>query len=213
MERNRRLSLWLAMGVAAAAWLLVWALPHEGGFTSVFLMWNIMMVAMMLPSLAPWMYLFGRQATPGFLGGYFTVWAGYCLIATLAQLYLNAGRPAVVSATAAATLLIGAGIFQLTPLKRACLDHCRSPIGQLLTRWTGGKGWAFRTGWAHGVNCLGCCWALMALAFVLGVMNLAWMAVLTLVMCLEKLAPRGVIFSRAVGVSLLIAGVAVLFVA
>ena len=98
------------------------------------------------------------------------------------------------------------GVFQLTPVKAACLSKCRSPMGYFLTRWHDGPMGALRMGMGHGRFCLGCCWALMVAAFVLGVMNLAWMAVLTVVMCAEKLVPAGATLGRGAGWAALMIG-------
>lgn len=211
VDRDPRLTIATLLAVAAAGWAAMSTHPtHGSGPATVFLMWNVMMVAMMLPSLLPWLYLFEGERVTSFVAGYLTIWVVYCALATIAQVYLGVGVRA--TPTLSGALLIGAGAFQLTPLKAACLRACRSPIGLLLSRWRSDRMWAFRTGLAHGVHCLGCCWALMALAFVLGVMNLWWMAVLTLVMSVEKLAPSGVTASRAIGVALLVSGVSVLLV-
>jgi predicted metal-binding membrane protein len=99
-------------------------------------------------------------------------------------------------------LLLAAGIFQFTPLKHACLAHCRAPLEFIMTRWREGAGGAFRMGLEHGLYCSGCCWALMGLLFVAGVMNILWIAVLSLLVGLEKLVPRGLWLSSATGVIL-----------
>ena len=104
-------------------------------------------------------------------------------------------------------ILLGAGVYQLTPLKSACLAHCRSPLGFLMTHWRDGRGGALRMGLAHGVYCLGCCWALMCVLFVVGVMNLLWVAALTLFVLLEKVGPAPAFIARATGVALVAAGV------
>ena len=192
-----------------AAWfVLAGHAHHASGFLASFALWNVMMVAMMLPSLFPWLELLGRSryAVPFFALGYFGLWAVYCLVAATAQQWL--GPTLVLPRAAGSAVLIAAGLFQFTPLKSACLRHCRSPVGYLLTRWRHGRGWAFRIGLAHGLNCLGCCWALMAVAFALGVMNLLWMAVLTLMILVEKTLPRGDSLGRAFGVALVLWGIA-----
>jgi predicted metal-binding membrane protein len=99
-----------------------------------------------------------------------------------------------------------AGIFQFTGLKRACLEHCRTPFGYLLARWDDRPREPFHLGLGHGLFCLGCCWALMALCFAVGVMNLAWMAVLALASALEQLAPRGERLARGIGALLIVGG-------
>lgn len=209
---------WLAMGVEHTA-----TRPHaiESGLRAVLVgwaMWLTMVAAMMLPIVTPWILLFAglshrgspaarwRFSTLSFVGGYLAVWGAYSLIAAAMQLGLQRaawlhGPEMRVGATVGGGLLIVAGIFQLTPLKSACLRHCRTPLGFLLTRWRSGPSGAFRLGLTHGAFCVACCWALMALAFVLGVMNLSWMAALTLVMCAEKLMPRGPTLARVFGVA------------
>ncbi len=107
----------------------------------------------------------------------------------------------------AGVLLVAAGVFQWTPLKETCLTHCSSPLAFLTMHWREGAGGALRMGLHHGVYCVGCCWLLMALLFVLGVMNLVWIAVLTVVVLLEKLAPRGAWLSRGTGVGLILWGI------
>ena len=204
MGRLRRVNLVGVAVLAAAAWAFL--LLHRGGesFLAVFLMWNVMMVAMMLPALLPWLDLFGRSQVPAFAGGYFLVWASYCLAATALQLRLNA--TVGIAPRFGALVLVAAGAYQLTPLKEACLEKCRSPVGQLLTRWRSGRAWVFRTGLAHGLHCLGCCWMLMAVAFALGVMNFLWMAVLTGLVFAEKVLPRAELVSRAIGIALVTTG-------
>ena len=103
-------------------------------------------------------------------------------------------------------LLIAAGVFQWTPLKEACLNHCRSPIGYLMANWREGASGATLMGMHHGAYCLGCCWMLMALLFVLGVMNLPWVAILTIVVLAEKVLPRGETLARCLGVLLMLWG-------
>jgi predicted metal-binding membrane protein len=103
-------------------------------------------------------------------------------------------------------MLVAAGAFQLTPLKTACLSHCRSPLGFLMTNWRNGAAGAFAMGLRHGAYCVGCCWALMTVLFALGVMNLAWVAVLAGFVLFEKLSPVGLTLSRAAGVMLVLSG-------
>ncbi len=199
-----------------------------GPLPATFLMWVAMMVAMMLPPVLPWIWFFAaatRPVAPGwrlwgrtllFASGYFALWALYSAGAAVAQTQLSARallHPTALklAPTAAGALLILAGAVQFSPLKNACLKHCRSPLGYFLTRWRNGPRGAFSMGFRHGVYCLGCCWALMALAFALGTMNLVWMAAVTLLLCVEKIAPGGERWSKAFGVSFLVWGAAVLF--
>jgi len=188
------------------------------GYVASVAFWFLMMAAMMLPALWPWLKLFGsmaRDAYPGrrpglvvaqFGAGYFVVWLGYSAAAAALQGELQQAAmlrlDLSVGATVGGVALIGAGIFQLTPLKDACLSHCRSPLSFFLARWNGGPSGPFRMGARHGVFCVGCCWALMALAFVLGIMNLLWMAVLTAMIVAEQRTPRTWRLHQAFGVAL-----------
>jgi predicted metal-binding membrane protein len=188
----------------------------------VFLMWWVMMVAMMLPSAAPLVLLAaalhrrkghdGRpEPTAGVLtAGYLAVWGVFSLAAALAQWGLELsgllapGTMAAAAPALAGGLLLMAGLYQLTPLKQACLRRCRSPVEFLTRHWRPGLAGAFRLGLAHGAYCVGCCWFLMALLFIGGVMNPFWIGALALYVLVEKLAPRGHLLSRASG--LLLAG-------
>jgi predicted metal-binding membrane protein len=188
------------------------------------IMWVVMMVAMMMPAAAPMILMFstihrrrtaeGRPAVPTmiFVLGYLVVWTIYSGVAALAQAGLHAA--ALLSPAMAATspllaggLLVAAGAFQWTPLKRACLAACRSPLSFLMTSWREGRTGAFMMGLRHGLYCLGCCWALMALLFVAGVMNLLWVAAIAVAVLVEKVVPRGDLVGRVAGVVLVAAGV------
>ena len=208
---------------AAAPWSAV-------EFALVFAMWAVMMVGMMAPSAAPMILMYarlGRQgkvagkplaATGWFAAGYFLAWIGFSLTATLVQWGLERETlldPRMVSAsnTLGAVVLIAAGVYQWTPLKEVCLAHCQSPFAFLMSH--GGfrrdvRG-CLRLGLRHGAYCVGCCWVLMALLFVVGVMNVLWIALLALLVLLEKLAPRGQWVARAGGVACVAAGVWMLF--
>ena len=185
----------------------------------LFLMWAEMMVAMMLPSAAPMILTFAavnrkrrEQEEPFvpasiFVLGYLAIWTGFSLLAALAQWALHATAllsPMMVSTSPilGGTLLIAAGVFQWTPLKHACLRHCRSPLSFLMTDWREGSGGAFIMGLKHGVYCTGCCWFLMALLFVAGVMNIWWVALLAILVLLEKIAPRGLLIGKITGLFL-----------
>jgi predicted metal-binding membrane protein len=174
----------------------------------------VMMVAMMTPSVSPTLLMFtsilrSRAHKPFaraaiFLLGYLLIWSGFSVAAALAQLVLH---DAVSTATViGGVVLIAAGIFQLTPLKHACLARCRSPQGFFMTEWREGKRGALVMGLRHGEFCLGCCWLLMSLLFVAGVMNLIWMAAIAIFVLVEKIAPFGEWTSRAAGVLLIGAG-------
>jgi predicted metal-binding membrane protein len=199
-------------------------LPMGGGWSvatllPLFFMWAGMMVAMMLPSAMPMILTFAAvsrnrraQERPYisatiFVAGYVTVWTAFSAFAAVAQWLLHREAllsPAMVSRSAwlGGLLLLAAGIFQFTPLKHACLIQCRAPFDFIMTRWREGAGGAFRMGLDHGLFCTGCCWALMGLLFVAGVMNIFWIAALSLIVGLEKLLPRGIWLSSAMGVIL-----------
>jgi predicted metal-binding membrane protein len=201
--------------------------PEQWGATAVlllFVMWAVMMVAMMLPSAAPMVLAFlgvnhrrqaaGRPFVPVgiFVAGYLAVWTAYSAVATLAQWGLH--KAALLSPAMAATspflsggLLIAAGIFQWTPLKHMCLKGCRSPLSFLMSEWRDGWPGAFIMGLRHGSYCVGCCWVLMALLFVAGVMNLLWVAVIAFFVMAEKTLPRGELLGHVTGAALVAAGV------
>jgi predicted metal-binding membrane protein len=201
-----------------------WSLARLGWLA---LMWTIMMVAMMVPSAAPVILLFasvarrrraqGIPAVPAavFTLGYLLVWTGFGITAAVLQSALHAAAllsPSGASATPwlGGGLLVAAGVYQWLPLKGACLTHCRSPLGFFAAEWREGTGGALRMGMRHGLYCLGCCWLLMALLFVAGVMNLVWVALLAGVVLVEKLLPGGRTLGRAVGLFLVVWGAALL---
>jgi predicted metal-binding membrane protein len=214
----------MAMGTMATT-PAPWSPSHAA---LIFLMWWVMMAAMMLPSAAPLVLLAaalhrrkGRHGRPALAAavltaGYLAVWGGFSLAATLAQWGLeHAGllapeTMAGVTPALAGALLLAAGLYQLTPLKQACLRHCRSPVEFLTRHWRPGHAGAFRLGLAHGAYCVGCCWFLMALLFVGGVMNPLWIGAIALYVLAEKLAPRGRLLTRAGGLLLAGWGVATL---
>lgn len=193
----------------------------------LFLMWTEMMVAMMLPSAAPMILAFAMVnrkrrenhqpfvPTAAFSGGYLAAWAGFSALAALAQWALHARAllsPMMVSTSPflGGGLLIAAGLFQWTPFKHACLTHCRSPLNFMMTEWRDGRWGAFRMGMKHGVFCTGCCWFLMALLFVAGVMNMWWVALIAVFVLVEKAAPRGLWIGKTAGVVLAAWGIWVL---
>ncbi len=192
---------------------------------SAFVMWALMMVAMMLPSAAPMILFYARfarrsgmrgaaAATAVFVLSYIAIWTLFSALAALLQAALVAAGAASAMELAlgdrrVAGLLLGlAGLYQLTPLKRSCLASCRSPLDFLMRQWRPGPAGALRLGLAHGLFCLGCCWALMALLFVGGVMNLAWIAALAVVVMAEKLAPARLRLRQVLGIVLILAGIA-----
>ncbi|MFO1068583.1 MAG: DUF2182 domain-containing protein [Geminicoccaceae bacterium] len=186
-------------------------------------MWWLMMLAMMLPGAAPAILLFdaiGRRTAAGgstlaFVAGYAVAWAGFSAVAVALQAALQRNgllTPMLLGhgAWLNGALLVAAGLWQLSPLKAVCLEHCRSPVGFLTRHWRGGAAGALRLGLLHGAWCVACCWALMLLLFVGGVMNLAWIAVLALLVLAEKTLPGGARYARLAGVLCLLAGIAVL---
>ena len=189
----------------------------------LYLMWAVMMVVMMVPAAAPMILMFvtiNRRRreqqqpfvpTAVFLAGYVLVWAGFSAVATLAQWGLHTAAllsPMMVSTSPVlgGILLIAAGLFQWTPLKYACLSRCRSPLGFLMTEWRDGMRGALHMGLKHGAYCLGCCWMLMALLFVAGVMNILWVAAIAAFVLVEKVVPRGERVGRVAGGVLVVAG-------
>lgn len=237
LRGERKVILLALVGVTAIAWLyLIIAgqdmpmapmddMDMEMPFSapSVFAMWWVMMLGMMLPSAAPMMLTFAivqrrrrERAQPYvptamFVLGYLMVWGAFSLVATTVQWRLQ--RYALLPATSmlGGALFIFAGVYQFTPLKYACLSHCRSPFAFVLNNWRDGWSGALRMGAGHGLDCLGCCWVLMALLFAVGVMNLLWVAAIAAFVFAEKLLPGGVWIGRigggamaAIGLSLLV---------
>ncbi len=234
LKRDRRLVLGAMLSLAVLAWaytvhlgiqhssmtgsmampaMISWSITDA---VFMFVMWAVMMFAMMLPSVTPTVMIFGRvrekrrasgrvfAPTAAFVAGYLLVWVGFSLAATVANWFLhtNGWMSSMMGSIGPVTgglLLIAAGLFQWTPLKNACLEHCRSPVGFLTQYWREGSTGAVMMGLHHGMYCLGCCWLLMLLLFVLGVMNLPWVAVLTIVVLAEKTIPRGERLSRGLG--------------
>lgn len=229
------------LGVAGLGWLYIVRLGREmavmadmamampqmtpwdlADFVLTFLMWAVMMVAMMVPSASPMILTFATinrkrlvDETPLirtglFLVGYLLVWAGYSLLAALGQWGLHSAAllsPALAAAPwVGGLLLVGAGVYQFTPLKDACLSRCQSPFGFILTQWREGAAGALVMGLRHGAFCVGCCWVLMALLFVAGVMNLLWVAAIAAFVLLEKVAPLGRVVSRLAGAILILWG-------
>ena len=208
-----------AMGMAmprAPAWDVV-------DLVLLFLMWAVMMLGMMVPSAAPMILMFatvnrrpgepqhGAGRTGLFFLGYLIVWTGYSALAASVQWGLHA--VALLSSTMVTTsrylgaaILIAAGIFQWTPLKEACLATCRSPLSFIMSEWREGARGALIMGLRHGAYCVGCCWALMALLFVAGVMNLVWVAAIAAFVLIEKVVPGGQRVSRVAGGLFVLAG-------
>jgi predicted metal-binding membrane protein len=206
----------------ASAWMMTvtWDTPR---LVLLWAMWAAMMAGMMLPTITPLLMLYARAVrnrtdivNPAFriyamAAGYVLVWAIFSVGATVLQRTLASASVLTMmmepaSSRTAAALLFIAGVYQLTPLKAACLRACRSPITALTSRWREGAAGAFQMGVSHGLYCLGCCWALMLLLFAGGVMNLVVILVLTAWVAIEKLAPFGMHTARASGVLLIAAG-------
>jgi len=196
----------------------------------MFVMWWVMMVAMMLPSAAPILLIFARISrrereakrpwvpTGTFATGYLAVWAGFSVVAAALQWGLEgsgllSAMMVTTTASLGAALLAAAGLWQLAPIKQACLRQCRSPVAFLTNHWRDGSGGAFRMGVVHGAYCVGCCWFLMMLLFFGGVMNLWWIGGLAAYVLMEKLLPMGHWLGYAVGVGLVAWGAWIVLVA
>jgi predicted metal-binding membrane protein len=205
-----------AMGGMAMPMATPWSPGH---FALMAVMWAVMMAAMMLPGAAPMILLYAaiarrRRAQGGvtaavgmFALGYIALWATFSLAAASLQRGLDAAAllspmMATTSVVAAGLVLVAAGIYQWTPLKQACLRHCRSPLDFILGNWREGARGALVMGLRHGLFCVGCCWMLMLLLFVGGVMNLLWVGGLAFFVLVEKMAPGGRRFSRVAGAAL-----------
>ncbi|MGH8126869.1 MAG: DUF2182 domain-containing protein [Gammaproteobacteria bacterium] len=193
----------------------------DGGFGLVLAMWAAMVAAMMAPATGPGLSAYlalARRRRPQqntmptatvFFAGYMVAWISYAVFGATVQWMLVKTAvlsPMGASAYLSAGILMVTGVYQLTPLKRACVMRCRSPLLQLMSGWRDGVGGALRLGLGQGSWCVGCCWALMALMFVVGVMNLAWMAILTVFVLAEKLVPERWHLDEAAGLLLLAAG-------
>jgi predicted metal-binding membrane protein len=222
------------LGVVALAWVylgwMAWAMQHMQNATFlmpamtdyeaadlalVWLMWSVMMIAMMMPAAWPMLLAFsafGERVQPPrprshrlvFAAGYALVWAAFSIAATLLQWALLAWRlvsPMMVSTSRlmGGALLCVAGAYQFTQFKSSCLALCRSPVDFLVRNWRSGAGGAVWMGVRHGIFCLGCCWALMSLLFVLGVMNLWWVATLAALVLIEKSVPSVLWVPRLIG--------------
>lgn len=224
--------------IALAWWYLYWdaarhlhvghlegALPISfDSFITAFIMWSVMMVGMMVPSVAPTILLYammvrknhekGRAlaAASIFTAGYLLAWTAYSAIAAVLQMLLTKYAlmsPFLVSTSVYLTagILIAAGLYQWLPIKDMCLQYCRSPMNFIMARWHPGNFGAVRMGFENGIYCIGCCWALMLVMFVGGVMNLLLMAILAAFFIMEKLAPFGQQTARVVGALLIGLGV------
>jgi predicted metal-binding membrane protein len=187
-------------------------------------MWIVMMVAMMLPTAGPMILTFAtisrgqRQKkqpyanTSTFVFGYIIVSIGYSLLAVFFQCWLHANAMLTSIGASNSHILSGillcvTGIYQWSSLKHTCLRFCRNPFNFLMGNWRAGSSGALYMGLKHGLLCTGCCWALMALMFVGGIMNLIWMVVITAIILIEKVAPKGDVFARIAGAAMITSGV------
>ena len=222
---------------AMSGWLMPFTLPAALSspwtpfyWLVAFFMWVVMMVAMMLPSASPMVLLYARvmrhaesqgqarhasASIAAFASGYLTLWILFSALAVGLQYALEqAGALSAMmssrSVLLSGLLLIAAGLYQLTPLKTACLGHCRAPAGFVAAHWRPGVIGAWRMGLSHGAHCVGCCLALMLLLFVGGVMNLVWIVALTLIVAVEKLAPFGALTAKMIAAALVAGGAAML---
>lgn len=239
-RRDRAIVLAALLGVTALAWAHLYDMAFQAGLHAhhasplgvawrakdlllAFLMWNVMMAGMMIPTASPMILAFATTnrrfceqqgpfvPTAFFVLGYLLAWAGYSAVATFAQWALHSASlltPAAVRTTplVGGFLLITAGAFQWSALKYNCLTQCRTPLSFLMTEWREGRRGALRMGLKHGAYCVGCCWAIMALMLVAGAMNLLWTALLAAYMLLEKVAPGGQQLGRAAGIAFAAAG-------
>ena len=191
----------------------------EPPLMAIIAMWWLMMLAMMLPSATPAIVLYARvrQTRAGdasiaqtwvFLVGYLAVWLLFSIVAASVQSLITDSSMALRSRAAQGAVLVAVGLYQLSPLKSACVSQCRSP-GQFISRhWRPGWEGAFRLGVIHGAYCVGCCWMLMGLLFVGGVMNLLWVVGLTILVAAEKLLPGGSLLAKVSGVAFILWGLA-----
>jgi len=228
--RDRTVILSGLIFITALSWAYMWYLARDpmamcmanmnpwgaADLLAMFLMWTVMMVAMMIPSASPMILAFAgvnhirrKQALrysslSALVLGYVTVWTAFSAAATLAQAALHSAAllsPMMIGTSQyfGGLVLLLAGIFQWTPVKNACLRRCRTPLGFILTEWREGSTGAFQMGLWQGIYCVGCCWLLMALLFVAGVMNLWWIAAIAAFVLIEKLTPAGPMVARAAG--------------
>jgi len=199
---------WAQMAVPGEVWIGGERLMPCCGvsFGMTLAMWIVMMIGMMLPSVAPMVLTHAavsrRRVAHGapfvpsglFLLGYLLSWSGFSAAAALVQWLLYHGalldrHSLAIGPWAGGAVLIGAGLFQLSPMKNACLSHCRVPLGYFMTEWQEGKLGAVNMGLRHGAFCIGCCWLLMAVLFAVGIMNMLWAGVLTAFVLAEKILP------------------------
>ena len=214
--------------------ILMWMPPSSGSwilsdFVLLFLMWSVMMIAMMTPSILPMLMLFttlnARNKSKGkdtsstllLLAGYLMSWVLFSLVITLPEYAMHKSgllNPMMepTHAYLGSVMLIIAGIYQFTPFKDACLTVCQSPLTFLMNNWKDGNLGAFLVGYKHGFYCIGCCWALMLTLFALGVMNIMWVMVLTIFVLFEKLSYKNpLLFRRVTGYALILWGILLVY--
>jgi predicted metal-binding membrane protein len=218
-------------GLVGGGWPWLMAMPQRHGWTAAdvgltVVMWAVMMTAMMTPSVAPSILLLATVerrrgvANPAAraylaLGGYLGIWTAASVIASLAQWALHDaalldGPMGRLSPHLAGAVLVAAGLYQWMPMKAVCLKHCRNPVETLAHYWRPGAMGAVTLGLHHGLYCLGCCWALMAVLYVTGIMNLVWVALLSILVLAEKVLPRGLLLGRVAGILIAVWGLALL---
>lgn len=193
---------------------LVSAHPANAGFVAVLAMWLAMSAAMMLPTFVPSLIVYEDLALAGaskgfdfaaLVAGYLLVWMGFSVVAASLQLLMSGTAPQLADRWISAAILLAlAGAYQFSPLKEACLARCRSPLPYFIANWREGYGNTFSMGVRLGLVCVGCCWALMALALIGGAMNVAWMGLAMVIMIAEKLPEYGRFVKRPLGISLLV---------
>lgn len=207
---------------------LMWRMmaPQAAGsyLVAAAFMWIVMMIAMMIPAVMPMAAIYRalpqasniRFATLAFVAGYLAVWSAFALAAAVLQWWLHAsgwlhGHRVATEGAVTGGILLAAGLYQLTPIKLACLARCRSPISFFMDHWRDGRAGAFQMGLRHGLFCIGCCWVLMLLMFAGGAMSVLTMALLSLFILAERILPAGPWVARLPGLALMAGGAALLF--
>ena len=219
------LVLWMSAGASFAGWWSVICRPaSDAGFAQIAALWLAMTLAMMIPSATPMISTYldiaeaaaakqMRIASPFWLAaGYGAIWTGFALAASLVQwTALSAGYAGELQGRIAGLVLIGAGAYQFTELKHVCLSKCRAPMSYFLAQWSDRPLGVLRMGLDQGLNCFGCCWALMSLSFIAGLMNILWMGLIGIIMVLEKTLPEPKPLSYGIGAGFIGAGLFMLF--
>lgn len=233
MVNTRRLALLLGAPVliTLGSWIYLGEMigdmsvvPGIAQLPGLFIMWAVMMAAMMMPTALPMLIAYARMRCAehdrskvwlsilSFAGGYVAAWSMFSAGAATLQMVLASFAlfsPMMMKlgpSSIAGGVLMVAGLYQFLPFKHACLQQCRTPIGFLMTQWIEGHWGAFVMGWRHGLFCVGCCWALMGLLFVVGVMNIFWIVAITVYVLLEKVLPHSKVLTGAAGIALMVSG-------